>query len=87
MIGIFGILVGIKCSHILDSKPPALTLASEGDETFTVPFENSLTAFYCLPREMILHHTLPKTLNKIFNVLSALFMVSHLLLRTATQKN
>ena len=33
-IGIFGILIGIKCSHILDSKLPTLTLASKGDMTF-----------------------------------------------------
>ena len=39
MIGIFGILVGIKCSHILNSKTPNLTLASEGDTTFILPSE------------------------------------------------
>ena len=33
-IGIIRILVGIKCSHIMESKTPTLTLASEGDTTF-----------------------------------------------------
>ena len=33
-IGIIGILVGIKCSCILESKTPTLTLASKGDTTF-----------------------------------------------------
>jgi len=36
MIGIFGILVGIKCSHILNSR---LILPSEGDKTFILPSE------------------------------------------------
>ena len=36
MIGIFGVLVGIKCSHILDST---LILPSEGDKTFILPSE------------------------------------------------
>jgi hypothetical protein len=40
-IGIFGILVGLKCSHILDSKNPTLTLASKGDKTFILPSERS----------------------------------------------
>jgi hypothetical protein len=38
-IGIFGILVGIKCSHISNSKTPNLTLASKGDMTFILPSE------------------------------------------------
>ena len=38
-IGIFRILIGIKCSHILDSKLPTLTLASEGDMTFMLSSE------------------------------------------------
>jgi hypothetical protein len=33
-IGIIGILVGIKCSHILKANTPTLTLASEGNTTF-----------------------------------------------------
>ena len=33
-IGIIGILVGTKCSHIMESETPTLTLASEGDTTF-----------------------------------------------------
>ena len=36
MIGIFGVLVGMKCSHILDST---LILPSEGDKTFILPSE------------------------------------------------
>ena len=32
-IGIIGILVGIKCSHIMKLKTPTLTLASKGDTT------------------------------------------------------
>jgi hypothetical protein len=36
-IGIFGILVGIKCSHILNSKTSNLTLASKGNMIFISP--------------------------------------------------
>ncbi len=38
-IGIFGILVGFKCSHILGSNLPTLPFASEGDNTFILPSE------------------------------------------------
>jgi hypothetical protein len=76
MIGIFGILVGIKCSHILNSR---LILPSEGDKTFILPSEGVAD---CISLSSEGDDTASYT-SEILNV----FMVSHLHLQTATQKS
>ena len=60
LIGIFRILVRIKCSHILNSKTPNLTIASEGNMTFISPSKGVPDCILLFSRETairMVHHT------------------------------